>query len=193
MVNENYRLKKIAHLVQGKKRVLDLGWADIPNKYLNNETVIGLDLSNRELPPNYSEAYTGDVMKLPEPFEAGNFDTIIAGELIEHLEQPVDFLRKCNLSLREGGVLVLTTPNPNSPIERILTLPLSRSYFYTQNHIMLYPQRWLIRIMEIAGFSNIKLYSGGMPLPIIGLIPFPRPWCYQTIAIGDKGIKEQVI
>jgi len=51
---------------------------------------------------------------------------------------------------------------------------------------MLYPQRWLIKMMEISGFKDIKLYSGGMIFPFFSLIPFPRPWCYQTIATGKK-------
>ena len=186
MVNENYRMKKIAKLVQGKQNVLDLGWVDIPNGYLNNELVIGLDLTERRLPENYSRCVVGDAMKLPEPFGAGYFDSIIAGELIEHLEQPIDFLRKCHESLKKKGNIVLSTPNPNSLIERTLTLSLCRKYYYTPHHILLYPQRWLIRIMELSGFSNIRILSGGFPLPILGLVPFPRPWCYQTIAIGEK-------
>ncbi|MCK5035794.1 MAG: methyltransferase domain-containing protein [Candidatus Sabulitectum sp.] len=186
MVNENYRMKKIAKLVRDKKRILDLGWADIPNGYLTNEFVTGLDLRERQLPGNYSGSAIGNAMNLPKPFEADYFDAIIAGELIEHLEQPVDFLRRCHESLKRNGSIVLSTPNPNSLIERTLTLSLCRKYFYTPHHVMLYPQRWLIRIMELSGFSNIRILSGGFPLPILGLVPFPRPWCYQTIAIGEK-------
>lgn len=40
------------------------------------------------------------------------FDTIIAGELIEHLENPGRFLRNMHRHLRAGGNLILSTPNP---------------------------------------------------------------------------------
>lgn len=42
----------------------------------------------------------------------GQFDTVIAGEIIEHLENPGVFLRNVRRHLKPGGHLVLTTPNP---------------------------------------------------------------------------------
>jgi SAM-dependent methyltransferase len=121
-------------------------------------------------------------MDLPYPFSNSEFDAITAGEILEHLEDPMGFLRACYETLAPGGILVLSTPNPNSPIERLLTITLSRRFFYTDDHIMLFPQRWLIRMLERSGFSDVRLYSGGFPVPPLGLVPFPRAWCYQTIA-----------
>lgn len=40
------------------------------------------------------------------------FDAIVAGELIEHLENPGLFLRNMRRHLAERGVLILSTPNP---------------------------------------------------------------------------------
>jgi len=185
---EDNRLKKIAKLVSQKNSVLDLGCADITNPYLKNPRITGFDLKKEcTLGGNYSNFISGDVMKLDSYFgEKDKFDAVIAGELLEHLEDPILFLKKCYSVLKDDGILVLTTPNPNSIVERFLTLTLSKKYFFTEDHIMLYPQRWLIRIMEISGFENIELKSGGMIFPFTALIPFPRPWCYQTIAIGYK-------
>lgn len=183
----------MARLCEGRQRVLDMGCADMPNPFLKNPEVIGLDLNkDAPLPANYSRMETGDVMLLPAPFNDNSFDAIHAGEIIEHLERPVEFLRCCLKTLRPGGIMVLSTPNPNSLIERVLTLFLTRRFFYGKGgryqpfgHICLYPQRWLIRMLEVAGFDNARLYSGGFPSPF-GLIPFPRPWCYQTIATAIK-------
>ena len=184
---ESYRLKKIANLVSEKNTVLDLGCSSLPNPFFNNENVIGIDHAPTDhLTGNYTSFKLCDVMSLSGSFTNTKVDAITAGELIEHLEEPVRFLRECYETLEDGGILVLSTPNPNSFVERLLTLNLSSRFFYTKEHIMLYPQRWLIRIMNIAGFVNVKLYSGGMFFPFISTIPFPRPWCYQTIAAGVK-------
>lgn len=180
--NEDLRLKRMAKLARGRTKVLDIGSADNPNPYLNNELVIALDLVPHDTPENYSERIIGDVLNLPSPFGSSSFDAITAGEIIEHLEDPMGFLQGCRETLTPGGILVLSTPNPNSPIERLLTITLSRRFFYTNDHIMLFPQRWLIRMLERSGFSDVRLYSGGFPVPPVGLIPFPRAWCYQTIA-----------
>lgn len=183
--DETFRLKKMAHLTQGCTRVLDIGWLQKPNPYLKNATVIGLDgREHTHLPQNYTRAVTGDALGLPAPFEPGSFDAIVAGEILEHFEQPIHALRAWHETLQPGGRLVLSTPNPNSPIEQLLTINLTKRFFYTEEHICLYPQRWLLRLMRRAGFQQIRLYSGGLPVPFIGLMPWPRPWCYQTIAVG---------
>lgn len=43
--------------------------------------------------------------------EAGSFDCVVATELIEHLEDPQQFIRQALGLLRPGGHLILTTPN----------------------------------------------------------------------------------
>lgn len=39
------------------------------------------------------------------------FDTVIAGEVIEHLESPIGFIIYCKTLLKKGGRLIITTPN----------------------------------------------------------------------------------
>lgn len=183
-VNESLRLKRMASLAAGAQNVLDAGSAQSPNPYLQHPNITGIDLSHpRKIPDNYTDWVVGNALNLP--FSNNTFDAVIAGELIEHTENPFEMLREFKRVLSKKGKLIVSTPNPNSPIERILTLTLSRRFFYTDEHLLLYPQRWLIRMLERTGFKNVKLYSGGFPLPFIGLIPFPRPWCHQTIAVGE--------
>jgi len=45
------------------------------------------------------------------PFKDNFFDTIYAGEVIEHLFDTDAFLRECNRVLKKNGVFVLSTPN----------------------------------------------------------------------------------
>lgn len=48
-----------------------------------------------------------------EHFDTGKkYDVIVAGDLIEHLENLGDFLTCCQSHLRPGGRLLLSTPNP---------------------------------------------------------------------------------
>ncbi len=39
------------------------------------------------------------------------FDTIIAGEILEHVENPSEFIRFCHHQLKPSGRLIVTTPN----------------------------------------------------------------------------------
>ncbi|NMP32064.1 class I SAM-dependent methyltransferase [Thalassotalea sp. M1531] len=184
-VNEDYRTKKIARLAREYNSVLDVGCAQSPNLFLSNKVVTGLDLNDMMLPSNYHTHIVGRIEDLLVG-ENRLFDAIIAGELIEHLLDPISFLKNCYSLLKPDGAIILSTPNPHSIIETILTTTLNRKYFYTKDHVMLFPQRWLVRMLEISGFKNVKLHSGGFPIPAIGLIPCPRFFCHQTIAIAYK-------
>ena len=179
---EHLRLRRIAKLVDGGKIVVDVGCAHAPNYLLSAHTVIGIDIEEMQLPTNYSGSFVGTLDDFISSYGRARVDALVAGEILEHLHDPLSFLKSCYEALRPGGKLVLSTPNPNSPIERILTLFLSRRFYYTWEHVFLFPQRWLIRLLELTGFDQVRLHSGGFPVPGLGLVPFPRPWCYQTIA-----------
>mgnify|MGYP000111699528 CR=1 FL=1 len=184
VVDESMRMRKMAKLANSFNSVMDIGCAQQPNSYLNNKTVIGLDLVKTKMPNNYRYFYQMPLSEYNQKHET--VECIVAGELLEHLEDPLTFLKDCYQAITADGVLILSTPNPLSPIELILNITLNKKYFYTKDHIMLFPQRWLIRLLELAGFNNIKLYSGGFPLPGVGLVPCPRFMCHQTIAVATK-------
>lgn len=185
--DETYRLKKMASFVTGNK-IADIGFAQMPNPYLQGESIVGIDPEATDSCTIYSQIFKGTLSDFIELNPGSIFNTVVAGEILEHIEDPIRFLKECFDVLENEGKLILSTPNPNSFIERVLTLTLNRKFFYTTDHIMLFPQRWLIRMLELSGFKEVKLYSGGFPIPYIGLIPFPRVWCYQTIAVAQKRI-----
>jgi len=184
--SESYRLRRMAALVGDVDSIVDVGCTQYPNPWLTAPRVIGIDISKgNHLPDNYTGFFHGpveDYLKL----EKQPFECMILGEIVEHVQEPIKFLQACKEALTPNGRVVLSTPNPNSPIERLLTLTLSRKWFYTSEHIFIFPQRWLIRLLEIAGFDDVQLYSGGFPVPGIGLMPCPRPYCYQTIAVARR-------
>ncbi len=183
---EALRLKRMAKLASGSRVVADLGWAQYPNPYIRAERLFGIDLVRSDAPENYSDVFVGEISEFLESPNFEPLDSLLAGEILEHVTNPIDFLNDCFKAIIPGGRIILSTPNPNSFIERVLTITLSRRYFYTTEHIFIFPQRWLIRLMEIAGFNQVKLHSGGFPIPGVGLVPFPRAYCYQTIAVGVK-------
>lgn len=74
-------------------------------------------------------AICGDVLKFD--FEEGSFDIVISEEVIEHVNDQPEYLRRASKYLKKGGCLILTTPNKaimdkyrpgwsNQPIENLL-------------------------------------------------------------------------
>ena len=124
------RLEVIANLVRDRA-VLDLGVVDArttrgsaekrferDGKILFfrlaeiNPDIVGLDLDAEGVEVLKQRGYNavcGDVHVV----DLGRqFDTIIAGEIIEHLDNPGQFLCNMHRHLKPGGRLVASTPNP---------------------------------------------------------------------------------
>lgn len=77
--------------------------------------VVGVDIEKNEVSILKSKGYNvvyGDVENLDLNLEYKEFDTIVAGELIEHLNNPGLFLKNCEKHLIQNGKLILSTPNP---------------------------------------------------------------------------------
>jgi 2-polyprenyl-3-methyl-5-hydroxy-6-metoxy-1,4-benzoquinol methylase len=73
----------------------------------------GIDISAANLQTLATLGYhrlhhqSAESMQLPD-----RFDTIVAGELIEHLSNPGLFLERACAHLKPGGQLIVTTPSP---------------------------------------------------------------------------------
>ncbi len=104
------KLKRQAAYATGD--VLDVGFAANPNPFLKQ--AVGLDIClPKELPANYREAVACNLNVSDLPFADGRFDAVIAGDIIEHLENPSHFLRESHRVLKTGGTLVVSTPQAN--------------------------------------------------------------------------------
>lgn len=75
--------------------------------------VWGIDLSPERIAYLQSHGYTNVRVANAESFALEmKFDTVIAGELIEHLPNPGLFLDRCREHLQPSGRIVITTPYP---------------------------------------------------------------------------------
>jgi len=50
----------------------------------------------------------GDIMNLP--YLTNYFDYVVAGEILEHMDNPSEFLKEAFRVLQKGGILALSTP-----------------------------------------------------------------------------------
>jgi hypothetical protein len=155
------------------KKVLDLGCYDETalvkentGKYLFSEISkvaklhIGVDNSTR-LPDEgitYSTSekiLKGDIYNLKE-MDFGNvdFDIIIAGELIEHLPNTLDFFKHIKQHYA-GKQLICSTPNATS-LSNILLALFKRESCHI-DHLQVYSFKTLNTLCRLAGFKNWKI------------------------------------
>lgn len=126
------RIKSILAYCKGP-RVLNVGCAgeggvpieDHAKKYWMHkwlvdqfDEVVGVDIIQEHIADMKKAGYYAVNMNA-EDLDVGvlgTFNSVVAGEVIEHLDNPGRFLRGVGLCLKPDGVLVISTPNPFSPM-----------------------------------------------------------------------------
>lgn len=113
-----------------KGRVLDVGCEQgTLHNLIKNEDIYGLDISPKKFRNRVVKADAQSI-----PFKENSFDTLIAGELIEHLSNPEDFLKESKRVLKPNGKIIISTPNKKSWVNRIF-----KSYFH----------RWHVSLFDV--------------------------------------------
>lgn len=107
-----------------------------------------------------------------DPAEGAPFDLVLASEVIEHVDDPVDFARTLAACAGENGRVLLTTPDPDIVLSRedeaAAMMALAPGY-----HVSIYSRDGLKRIMADAGFSFVDVHRNGGSLVIAaGHAPF---------------------
>jgi SAM-dependent methyltransferase len=93
----------------------------------------------------------GDVNCLEEVARGIDVDVLVAGELIEHLSEPLSFLRQLQ-RLYRGRELILTTPNATSASNVLLALGKRESNHH--DHLQVYSIKTLNTLCMRAGFED---------------------------------------
>lgn len=181
---ERARLQKIARLASSGS-VLDIGYAQLPNPYFADVETVGLDLEKPLEPSGYVEEIQGSALDLPAALGERRFDWIVAGEFIEHVRNPYDFLDSLHPFLRENGHVVLSTPNPVAWPTLIFEWLGSTRHFYTEDHLYYFAPRWVRRMLDFAGFETTHVGGVGLWAPGI-VLPCPVFLSYQVIYVARQ-------
>ena len=117
-------------------KYLDVGCFNSPVPYeltrdFPNSEIYALDYCEpliKELQERYPEVkyMVGDANKLP--FEDGEFDWVVAGELLEHCENPKEIIKELIRVVNSGGTLAISVPL-NETFEK----PISEEHLWSFN------------------------------------------------------------
>jgi glycosyltransferase involved in cell wall biosynthesis len=168
---------RVYELVSPGARVLDLGSGSgavgAALKTRKNCIVVGLDTERGELTEQYDGFVLADLNRGIPEIDAPAFDYVLALDVIEHLDNPEDFLdqlRRLTAPWPEAKI-ILTTGNVGFILMR-LSLLLGRFEYGRRGilditHRRLFTFNTLRRAMRAAGFTIERTEGVAPPLPFV--------------------------
>lgn len=147
---------KILELCKNKY-VLDVGCVgQIINKYNSKEwlhdkirkisnEVHGVDIDQSGITKlkemGYLIYHVNELSKLQKP----HYDVIVMGDVIEHVNDPVSFLKFYSNFLSDDGVIIVTTPNSHR-VRNFIDILISNDYLLNLEHAMWFCPKTFIEI-----------------------------------------------
>lgn len=101
------------------------------------------------------DAHVGGIEDVPAAIQL--FDVITAAHVIEHVPDPVSFLRHCRRLLKPNGLVVIRTPNASSLGHRLYG-PWWRG-LEPPRHLVVFTMESLRRVATSTGFAVERLFT----------------------------------
>jgi SAM-dependent methyltransferase len=168
-------LQPALHRVKGN--ILDIGAGESPwYEWLPEKTFyVGLDVYSADKFGMTAARkdliyYDGKIV----PFDASSFDVVLCVEVLEHVEEPVDFIEEIVRVLKSNGRLILTTP-------------FSARRHHTPNDFQRYTREGLHYLLVKCGFEEIVIIERGNDLCVIAnkllvvMLGLVKPQCFWQV------------
>lgn len=85
------------------------------------------------------------------------YDLVMALHLLEHINEPVKYLKNIKPLLRENGEIIIEVPNLNSYLCELS--PEYKEFFYLYEHVSYFTAETLSCVLEKAGYTVENVYS----------------------------------
>lgn len=166
----NAKVRQKNELLKGfvtRKQILDVGCVGQDKKMLTNEWLHnilrreayvchGVDIEIEMVKVLQSKGYQ---IYTPTELEENNikYDLIIMADVIEHVNDPVDFIKYYGGFLKDEGIIVLTTPNSNA-IRNFVQIIINNSYSVNPQHTFWFCPLTLLEVTERAGYKPVDFF-----------------------------------
>jgi len=139
--------------------------------------------------------YSLDLEKTALPIQDNTYDYVVCCEVLEHMEiDPMFMLSEVNRVLKDGGVLILTTPNVVSSRGIAKMILGVEPYFYMQYHIpgkyhrhnYEYSIHSVVSLLKAAGFDGSSWTEDTFEDPITSTVEKLKAAGFQINHTGDN-------
>src|SRR4030043_773439 len=129
--------------------------------------VLGVEISQKAIDHAKQSlgltVYPGPLERIA--FPKSDFDVVSGFYVIEHLPQPMEFLKECYRILKPGGLLLLRYPH-TTPIKNLLRFfGIENRLYDLPAHLSDFSPGMIQQCLEKAGFKEWNHFIGGYTLP----------------------------
>lgn len=153
------RVDKIRPFLNKESRVLDIGSSTghflfSIKKYVKE--CIGVELNQEHA--QFANDQLG-IKTFGQPLEEtnlakGHFDLISCLQVLEHIAQPLPFLKTLSQYLKPDGILYLEVPNLNDSLLAVFDIPCFRDFYFREPHLFYYSKNTLALLLKKSGFNG---------------------------------------
>ncbi len=161
--------QELIQLIQGGEEeplhILDIGCGcgallgKAKSLYPRSE-VYGIEIVPKvaEIASRMGEVLCGDIEKAELPWDEGYFDYITLGDVLEHLMNPEDVLKKLRRYLKDGGHIIVSMPNLKHfsvllPLLQRDVFPYEDAGILDKTHVKLYTGTEIIKLILRSGYE----------------------------------------
>ncbi len=139
----------------------------------------GVDISEANCAQARKYGLTADPVTIFQvSHQNGSLDVITANHVLEHVDQPVEFVRKAFQLLKNGGLLVIGVPNFGSFMSRIYRDRWVS--LHPEDHIWQFSPRTLQFLLTQAGFAPQAIFFDSHSRKTVGV---PIRYAYQLLDV----------
>jgi len=151
-------IDRVREQLDGTERLLDIGCSTghlLDGVRKSAAQVHGQELNRQEI--DFCRKTLGlDVSDQPlaERFAADSVDVVTLIFVLEHIGEPLDFLKEIHRVLKPGGKLIIVVPNIMDPLLSFFDIPKFTEFYYCIEHLYYYSPATLRTLLGKAGFEG---------------------------------------
>lgn len=147
--------KDVLHLgcVQNEAEIENEQWLHEPLDNISNRC-LGIDIDEDGIDEMEQQGYEVSVSDAQDFTLEESFDIIVAGEIIEHLSNPGGMFESSKSHLQDGGLLIITTPNPFALVRFFTYISPVHEFRVFNEHVSWFDRITLRQFAKRYGFTE---------------------------------------
>lgn len=147
------RVERFLRFFTPQSRVLEIGCASgffVSEVRKHVKTAIGIELTNEYV--NYAKGKGLDVRSSLDEVDDGSCDLVFMFHVLEHIDDPVQFLKEVKNKLALGGTLIVEVPNVDDILVSVYKIKGHLDFYWEIAHNYYFSKTTLGKVMKNAGY-----------------------------------------